>query len=451
MDWSHPPEYTPGGFCFWGRITMTILIRLFFTALLIPFGTMPSFATPVDLPHFLELPAAEVSPEEMAYRQGIEELAGGDLDGAENAFQAALAQRADYANALLGLAEIESRRNRPQAAGKRIEQAVAAEPDNVHAQLSLGRYLSSTGDYQGAEAALLMATELDPTLFRARIDLADLYATQLNRPTEAVAAYRAALDLNPDHAGAHYAIGILLARQGQTAEAEAMLTRAMQLEPANPLPPMGLARLYTAIGNPASALESVDRALAIQPSLVQAGALRGEILLAQGNQLAASQQFDQLLRANPKSGSLALRIGMLYQGAGRIEAAAQAYRRAIRIDPSLALAFNNLAWLAATEGKNLSQAEQWARRAVTLAPNQPTFRDTLGWVYRAQGRLGDAEKTLAAAAKMAPQSSEIHYHLGRVYLDLGDKQKARQALEHALSLSDDFQESAEARRLLEGL
>ncbi len=147
----------------------------------------------------------------------------------------------------------------------------------------------------------------------------------------------------------------------------------------------------------------------MQPGLVQSGLLRADILQAKGDKAAALDQIISLARANPKRGGIQLKLGMLYQDEGRREEAEQAYRRAIQVAPKLALAYNNLAWMAVVSKNNLSQAEQWAKQALELAPQVPSYHDTLAWIYRAMGRLLEAEKVLSKAVRMKPQSAEIYY------------------------------------------
>jgi tetratricopeptide (TPR) repeat protein len=321
-----------------------------------------------------ELPAHSGST---AYARGVERLVAGDLAGAETAFRRALDQRPGDAGALLGLAEIEFRRNRLEAAGVLIRDAVGADPENAHVQTSLGRYLLGTGAFAEAEAALLRAVDLAPDLFRARIDLADLYATILGQPQAAMLHYEAAIRLQPGHAGAHYALGLLAAAHGDADRAKAMLTRAMHLSPMNAMPRIALAEMH-------------------------------------------------------------LRKGMALQMDGRSDSARAAYLDAVALDPQQAMAYNNLAWMAAENGTDLEHALEWAQRAVELAPHEVAYRDTLGWVHRAAGRLEEAERVLQTAAAMPQAPPVVHYHLGRVYLDLQRTESAADAFSNALALDAEF-------------
>lgn len=63
---------------------------------------------------------------------------------------------------------------------------------------------------------------------------------------------------------------------------------------------------------------------------------------------------------------------------GDMDKAESYYRKMIAKLPLNAEAYNNLAWLYYTEGKNLDEAEKLALRAVELNPaEETTYRDTL--------------------------------------------------------------------------
>jgi len=65
----------------------------------------------------------------------------------------------------------------------------------------------------------------------------------------------------------------------------------------------------------------------------------------------------------------------------RVQEAKQVYERLLAMDRHAAIAANNLAWLYAEAGGNIDQATDLAQMAKSLAPDQPAFNDTLGWIY----------------------------------------------------------------------
>ena len=394
---------------------------------------------------------AEAQQADEHYREGLERLVDGDLAAAEQAFRESIKNYHGAANAMLGLAEIAFQRNQIKEAGVWINKAVEIAPDNPHAQTSLGRYLRQTGHYKGSQDAFRKAIEFGPSMTEPRIALGDLYLTVFNKPKEAVKTYQSALAIDPNRAAAYYALGVAHFKLGDNANAVTKLKKASTLEPGNPLPELELARIYLKLGKPADALKAIDEALRIQPNLIEAGLLRGDILLAQGNIAPAEEAYTQLAERNPKIASPRLHLAMLYQQLGRREEAIASYRSAIAIDPKMAPAYNNLAGMLSEQKENWAEAEQLARMAVELTPQAAPFLDTLGWIYRGEGKLAESYQILSKAAQMAPDNPSIGAHWGIILADCGDHGKAIIQLEKALKKTDHFQDSAEASALLNTL
>jgi tetratricopeptide (TPR) repeat protein len=71
-----------------------------------------------------------------------------------------------------------------------------------------------------------------------------------------------------------------------------------------------------------------------------------------------------------------LYMGNVYFQQKEYRAAERSYRKAIR-KTGAAEAYNNLAWLYYTTGRDLTRAEGLARKAVELSPDSEDFKDTL--------------------------------------------------------------------------
>jgi Flp pilus assembly protein TadD len=98
-----------------------------------------------------------------------------------------------------------------------------------------------------------------------------------------------------------------------------------------------------------------------------------------------------------------------------------------------------------------AEAVEWSRRATSLDPREPQFRDTLGWALRNNGDQRAALGELVAARDLDGNDSGIWYHLGVVYAELKQDREAIDALTRALRLDPDFFAAADAQQRLQAL
>jgi len=395
-----------------------------------------------------ELPGAGTQPGNPAaldsFMKGVLALSNRDLAGAERRFRESMQLDAKAVEPLIGMADLALARRQNQEAERWLQRAQQLAPANATVHHALGRFHFGARDFARAEASLRRALSLDGQHFLAALDLGDLLLTTLNRPQDAQAAYRNAVQLRPEHAGAQHGLGVTLASLGKLDEAEPILQRAVALAPANPLALLSLGRLHQAQRAWDKAQAAFDSALRLQPGLLPAVLGKADVLMAKGDHPAALALYTEAVRAAPGSDLAQLKLGMAFQGTGQLGNAQRAYLEAVRLNPNLAIAYNNLAWMAAEERTNLQQAQRWAERAVSLAPGEPLFLDTLGWVFRARGQLAEAERTLERATAMPGAGPVVWYHLGRVYQERGRNREARRAYQRALELNSDFAPAREA-------
>lgn len=428
-----------------------MLFRVLTILLVSSFLAGPALATsqPLDTAPRLTLPVVSGgSPADSDYSEAIKRMAAGDATAAEALFKSALEKDPGHANSLLGLAEIAARRNHTDLASKLIYRAVKADPNNAHAQASLGRLLAMQGRYSDAEVALKKAGALDRNLIRPRMDLADLYATALRKPVEAIALYRNVIAIAPNHAGAHYGYGMAQMRQGNPLEARTAFELSARLEPENPLPAIALARVSLQENSLDDAMTWIESALKVQPTFADALELRGDVQQARKSPESALADYAAAVRVQPNQVSALMKQGVLLQQMGRTDDAGKAYLLAVKINPKLPVAYNNLAWMAVENKKNLDQAEAWSKKAVDLGPEMADFHDTLGWVYRAKGNLKAAEQSLKRATSLKYAPASAFYHLGLVLQESGKPKEAADAFEKTLALDNAHRAAEQALRRL---
>lgn len=398
----------------------------------------------VLLPDGIQTPQAKPSPAATLYSEGMQALLRKDLQSAEKAFQDCMNLDTRSPLPAIGLADVALDRQQPKEAKEWLDKALKIAPKSPLVHHAFGRFYYYNREYDKAERALQEVLRLDSKNFLAQIDLGDVYMNGLQRPAQAVIAYRAAVSINPNHAGAHQGLGIALAASSQRDEAERELRTAGKLAPNNPLPWLALGRLYLAQSKTDDALEAYDFALKIQANLMPALIGRGDALLGANNFNGAVEEFARVTKQTPNNAEAQLKLGMAYQALKNWPAAEKAYLAALQINPNLPLANNNLAWIYAVNKGDSPQALIFARKAVNLEPNTAVFQDTLGWVLRSQGKLAESESILLKASQMKPESAETYFHLGKVYLDQNNKKGAETAFRKALSIQKNYEPALQA-------
>jgi Flp pilus assembly protein TadD len=109
-------------------------------------------------------------------------------------------------------------------------QLVNAERPSSH--LNLGILYAERGQLKKAEEAYQTALRLDAAFYPALVNLADAFRIQ-KRDQEGEPFLRQALNLAPNDAAVHHALGLLLIRTGKKAEAMTALKDAWELQPDN--------------------------------------------------------------------------------------------------------------------------------------------------------------------------------------------------------------------------
>ena len=98
---------------------------------------------------------------------------------------------------------------------------------------------------------------------------------------------------------------------------------------------------------------------------------------------------------------------------------------------------NFLGYAKLERGEDLDTAEAMIRKASSLAPDDASITNSLGWAVYKRGRTKEAIEILTRAAKGDPTQAEIHEHLGDALYKAGNKFEARYAWSAALVTAED--------------
>lgn len=111
-----------------------------------------------------------------------------------------------------------------------IDGLEAIRASSVQEVFGAGRALQDRGDFDGALAAYNAALEIDPAYAQAHVNLIAIHG-QSGRQEQAERHYRRAVELNPAIAEAHYNYGVSRYFAGDYSGAEAAFRKALEINP----------------------------------------------------------------------------------------------------------------------------------------------------------------------------------------------------------------------------
>lgn len=400
--------------------------------------------------HTASAPQAPASPLARKLQAAHEALAAQRFDQARTLFEEAAALDRLSPQPLLGLAELARVRGLPAEVKRWLDQALKLSPADAAVLSASARLHYAQRDYRMAETLWNKALVADPKAAGVLVDLGDLQLNVHNKPAEAAALYQRALVLNPQLAGAHFALGVARAKQGQGAQALSALAEAARLSPGNPLPLHAAGQVHAALGQLDLALAAYDKALQAQPAFYAARLDKGDALLAAGRTEAAVSEFNAVVQSQPSLPAGHVKLGQALHQQGRRADAMKAYQAALALDARQPLALNNLAWLAAEGSEVADRGLSWAEQAVALNKNEPRFQGTLAWVHFKRGDTAKAQQLLEQLTQgNGKTSADAHYLLGVVRAARGQAAPSAAAFKEALRLNPNFSQAADARARLQ--
>ncbi|HEX8189071.1 MAG TPA: tetratricopeptide repeat protein, partial [Pyrinomonadaceae bacterium] len=134
--------------------------------------------------------------------------------------------------------------------------------------------------------------------------------------------------------------------------------------------------------------------------------------------------------------------------AGDTKGAEETLRQVLSKDANNPTALNNLGYFLTEHDQKLEEARGMIERALRAEPQNPSFLDSLGWVYYKLGKLKEAERYLSDAARRNPTSATIQEHLGDLFKKLGQQEKAVASWRRALSLAAEAADTARIKAKL---
>jgi tetratricopeptide (TPR) repeat protein len=373
-----------------------------------------------------------------------------------------------------------------ELARAQFAEAIQLRPDYTAARLALGQIQLAKHELESTIKTGDDILAYDKASVPARLMRASAYMG-LKQLSQAKEELKKVLEANPNSQEAMIQMGVVLVNEKKFKESEDMFRKSYELNPANPRGLMGLSEVILAQNQPERAMQVLraeiqkyptrldfrsaladvevrarkfDLAIAEFQGLLNKvdpkSPMAAELYMKLGQTQRFAQHYPEAIEAMqkareimPNNSTVLNTLAVTLDTAGQKKEAKLVYENALRIESENPIALNNLAFIIAESvGGDLDQALTFAQRANQKLPQAAEISDTLGWIYLKKNLPDNALEIFRNNVSKAPKNSTYRYHLGMALYQKGDKLKAKQELQAALSSNPSKEEAASIRELI---
>ncbi len=288
---------------------------------------------------------------------------------------------------------------------------------------------------------------------------------EAGRLADAVAAYMAIVEANPDHPQANHSLGRIAVAAGQPEAGLPYFQVALNADPENgscwlnyidalllaghddeARNVLAMARQHGLAGPEVDELvaraqeddEVAESAPAVTASR-RRNPRRGETdtllaLIRQGRYADAVAQARAMTRKHPRYELGWKMLGVALQLLGRNDEAIEPLQKAVELSPADVEAQYNLG-VALQQLDRLEEAEACYRRALRLDAGYADATLNLGATLYKLGRMAEAEKCLRDALRLHPRNAAAHDNLGATLLELDRPDEAEASFRRAIEIA----------------
>ncbi|HWP46553.1 MAG TPA: tetratricopeptide repeat protein [Candidatus Limnocylindrales bacterium] len=365
------------------------------------------------------------------------------------------------------------------------QEKISQDPQQIHNYYALAtnyiRKARETGDityYLLAETTLQRALEIKKEDYEALKYLATVYLSK-HQFQEALTLARKLNEMHPEDYLNYGTLGDALVELGEYDKADEVIQKMLKLKPglvsysrasylrelrgdiegaiqwmelavrtANPRETEAVAWCLTQLGNLhfnkgdlAKAETQYIKALTIFPRYHYALAGRGGVEAAKKNYPQAVDWYKQAIQIIPLPEFITA-LGDVYQKMGDPHEARKQYDLVEYmglLNKINQVVYNrDLALFYADHDLKLTEALELARKELEFRKDNIYTQDTLAWACYKNQQFQEALKASALSLRLGTQDARLFFHAGMIYYKLGEKDKAAEYLNKALTLNPYF-------------
>lgn len=314
------------------------------------------------------------------------------------------------------------------------------DPANLEYQAEIAGVWLLKKDYHRAAELFDTILSRDTVSADVKVHIGELYYAQIEKDSTLIPLTRTIFerirDSHPDDWRPYWFLGGIASLEKDDSLAVRSFRKVTELASWNADGWVFLSSVYLTkndFSRSVSILEAAEKAV---PEDFRVNFFLGVAYSRTGRNPDAARVLEKARQINPRDVEAIAQLALVYDSMKKTEESDSLYEEALRLDPANHLVLNNYGYSLAERNLQLDRALQMAKKAIEAQPDNPSYLDTIGWVYFRLGRYRDAEVYVKRAISKGEVSAVVHEHLGDIYYKLNDTEHALEHWNAALKLDE---------------
>ncbi len=346
----------------------------------------------------------------------------------------------------------------PAKAETEFKKALGSQPNAHGAATYLARLYMDRGQYN---RALDVLRKIPPS----QLDLDSLAMmgqaySELQRYSDALKSYRAALDQDPANQDLRRAYADALMHSGKTDEARTQFQQLVRDNPQDSVSYLRLAQIDQTEGHFDDAKKELDKAKTLAPEDLEVAYQQAIFDDAMGNDAGAIQILQGMLKKNGgdeaasteaennNKAILLERLGLIYRNQEEYGQAMDAFNKIVALGPNQAPRGESLIIETLRLEKNPKKAMEEANRAVKQYPKDRSLAMLRASLLGEQGHVNEATGVLKGMLNGSPHDASVKLAMAQIYMTAKQYDQAQATVEGLLQQKMDASNQEYAQFLL---
>ncbi len=331
-----------------------------------------------------------------------------------------------------------------------LYKKISEETDNIDAKIAYARFLLVQHKFAESDSLINPIINADTASFDTKLKVGESYINALEKDSTLfhfVYAYFIKLkEFAPADWRPYWFLAALDASEKHYDDAAAHYAKLIAIDPSREDAWVNYASVYAEQQKFMQMAEILERARSIFPNEFRINFFLGIAYYRDGKLEQGIDPLERALQVRADDMNTISTLALIYDALKRWEDSDRLYEQALKLEPNNHLILNNYGYSLANRNDQLNRAKELTQRALEQQPKNPSYLDTMGWIFFRLGQYEEAKSYVMQAVETGDVSAEVNEHLGDIYFKMNDKQKALDYWKKAVDIDQNRETAKEKIR-----